>query len=186
VNFAGTEKVLERYERDLRQIAEQEAALKSSMLSTAVLDTDGTSGILGRLREFVPIALESCAAATVLKMSVLPGRMAQVLGDAERAAHEFGLPWAAVIRGVGVIYFALLPTELGDRARGRAVQATERMLAACASLGGNALIPWCPAEWKSSLKVWGRPRGEFEQMRKVKDVFDPPEILAPGRFAGAF
>jgi FAD/FMN-containing dehydrogenase len=34
------------------------------------------------------------------------------------------------------------------------------------------------------LQVWGIGRGDFEQMRKLKKVFDPPGILAPGRFVG--
>jgi FAD/FMN-containing dehydrogenase len=134
----------------------------------------------------VPIALESGKATTVLKMSVLPGRMKELLEDAERRACELDLAWAAIARGMGVIYFALLPNALDADTRGRVVQATEQILTSCAALGGNASIPWCLGEWKPSLKVWGQTRGDFEQMRKVKNVFDPSGILAPGRFAGAF
>ena len=55
--------------------------------------------------------LESSPATTILKMSVLPSRMADLLGSAAKAADESVLPWAAMARGVGVIYFALLPAE---------------------------------------------------------------------------
>jgi glycolate oxidase FAD binding subunit len=185
VSFAGTKNILDRYERDLRQIA-QHTALKSKTLRIAVLDTDNASGILARLREFVPIALGSSKAATVVKMSVLPGRITRLLDTSERAAREFDLPWASIIRGVGVMYFVLLPTDLNEIARDRSLQVTERMLAECAALDGTASIPWCPAEWKFSLKVCGNRRGEFDQMHKLKDVFDPGRILSPGRFAGAF
>ena len=183
VSFEGTEKVLERYERDLRQMVQQKTP---STLAAAVLDEDDAIGVIGCVREFIPIALESCEAATIVKMSTLPGRMTQLLHDAERAARELDLPWAAIARGSGVIYLALLPMALDTGTRGRVVQVTERILTACYGFGGNASIPWCPNEWKPSLKVWGQSRGDFQQMRKVKSVFDPQEILSPGRFAGAF
>jgi glycolate oxidase FAD binding subunit len=58
------------------------------------------------------------------------------------------------------------------------------MLFECAGLGGNATIPWSPAEWKSSLKVCGLERRDIDQMRKLKRLFDPSGILSPGRFVG--
>jgi glycolate oxidase FAD binding subunit len=183
VSFAGTEKVLERYERDLRQMVQQKTP---STLGAAVLDEGDAVGVIGCVREFIPIALESCEAATIVKMSTLPGRITQLLHEAERAARELDLPWAAIARGSGVIYLALLPTALDPGTRGRVAQVTERILTACHGLSGNASIPWCPSEWKPSLKVWGQSRGDFQQMRKVKSVFDPQGILSPGRFAGAF
>jgi glycolate oxidase FAD binding subunit len=87
-------------------------------------------------------------------------------------------------RGPGVIYFALLPNDRSDEARRRVIQATDQILPECAALGGNATIPWSPAEWKSALKVWGLERGDIAQMRKLKKLFDPPGILCPGRFMG--
>jgi glycolate oxidase FAD binding subunit len=185
VSFAGTEKVLSRCEHDLRCIVQQNIARNSATLGVAAHDAASTSGILDRLGEFIPTALESSKAATVVKMGVLPGRIVQLLADSERAAREWDLPWAAVTRGLGVVYFALLPTQLDDTARDRVLQVTEEILAACNSLDGNFSIPWCPAEWKPWLKVWGHSRGEFVQMSRVKSVFDPAGILSPGRFGGA-
>ncbi len=71
-------------------------------------------------------------------------------------------------RGVGVIYFAILPGESSEAAKQQVVQASDNILSACAALGGNATIPWCPTEWKNALKVWGLPRADFAQMLKVK------------------
>jgi len=180
-SFAGSEEVIARCDRELRRIAEQPATE-----SAALLTADETSCLLGRVREFVPIALESSAATTVVKLSVLPARMNAILNAAAKAADANPLPWAALARGVGVIYVALLPNARDDDARGRVARATEQMLAECALLGGNAAIPWCPEEWKGALHVWGLPRFDFAQMQKVKNAFDPPGILAPGRFAGGF
>jgi glycolate oxidase FAD binding subunit len=178
-DFSGNEKVLDRCERDLRQMAE-----KCGCESFVVLASDQMPPAASRKREFIPIALASSPAATIVKMSVLPTRMNEVLASAARAAETNSLPWAAIARGLGVIYLALLPKDRSDEGRLRMIQATDQMLFECAGLGGNATIPWSPAEWKSSLKVWGLERRDIDQMRKLKRLFDPSGILSPGRFVG--
>ena len=105
----------------------------------------------------------------------------------ERAVAEsenVGLRWVALARGVGIVYFALLPPDASEDSRTKVSSATARIAAACSELGGNSTIPWCPAKWKSSLAVWGPERADFAQMKKLKTVFDPRRIFAPGRFAG--
>ena len=79
---------------------------------------------------------------------------------------------------------ALLPTDGEQDSRRRVTQATDQILLACRDSGGEATIPWCPAEWKSALKVWGLDRRDLDQMRKLKEVFDPHGTLSPGRFVG--
>lgn len=178
-SFAGNESVLARYERELRRMAEESGAVDASLL-----DADQTSHTLSRVREFIPIALESSLATTIIKIGVPPARMAEILDAAARTAEANSLPWAALARGVGVIYFALLPGERGEEARISATRTASELLAECSALGGHATIPWCPGEWKSALAVWGRERGDFEIMRKLKKVFDPRGVLSPGRFVG--
>jgi glycolate oxidase FAD binding subunit len=53
-----------------------------------------------------------------------------------------------------------------------------------AALGahGNLLVLRCPVDWKSDLPVWGKPRGDFELMRRVKKKLDPTNTFNPGRF----
>ena len=177
--FSGNENTLKRYEIDLRKMAEECGAI-----DVAVLAGVQVSAAFARKREFVPIALSSSPAATIFKMSVLPTKMPEALTKPARAAESNRLPWVAMARGVGVIYFALLPAERNEDAKQRAAQASTEILAACAALGGHATIPWCPAEWKSALKVWGLDRSDFAQMQKLKTVFDPRGVLSPGRFVG--
>jgi glycolate oxidase FAD binding subunit len=178
-DFSGNEKVLDRCERDLRQMGE-----KCGGESFVVLSPDQMLPAASRKREFIPIALASSPAATIVKMGVLPTRMNEVLASAARAAETNSLPWAAIARGVGVIYFTLLPKDRSDETRLRVIQATDQILFECAGLGGYATIPWSPAEWKSSLKVWGLERGDLDLMRKLKTLFDPSGTVSPGRFVG--
>ena len=177
--FSGNEKVLDRCERDLLTLADKCGASNFTVLTASQMPA-----VALRKHDFNPIMLASSPSAAIIKMSVLPTRMAELLANAARAAETNSLPWAAMARGLGIIYFALLPRDRGDDARRRVIQATDQILPESAALGGHASIPWSPAEWKSSLKVWGLERPDLEQMRKLKNLFDPAGTLSPGRFMG--
>src|ERR1700722_7945462 len=177
-NFSGNEKTLHRYETDLHKMAEECGAID------AVLADASDISAASAKREFIPIALESSPAATILKINVLPRQMSEALANAAREADHNRLHWVAMARGLGVIYFAILPTEFSDATKQQVLQAADNILAACAALGGNGTIPWCPPEWKNQLKVWGLPRADFAQMLKLKKVFDPAGVFSPGRFVG--
>jgi glycolate dehydrogenase FAD-binding subunit len=177
--FAGTGRVLERCETEMRAMAEQAGAT-----SVSVLQHDQIAGPFGRKREFVFIALESSPAATILRAGVLPSRMGEILAEVESAAASESLRSATMARGVGVIYAALLPDALSEEALQRVARATSRIRAACDKAGGHATVPWCPSEWKSALKTWGADRGDLPLMRRLKSAFDPHGILSPGRFVG--
>jgi FAD/FMN-containing dehydrogenase len=177
--FSGAGAVLARYERELKQIADE-----AGCGSCTIFGDDEKPASFGRVREFIPIALESSPATTVIKLSVVRSKIREIFEAIEQAASANELRWAAMADGLGVVYLALLPNAREEQMRARVVNATERVQTACAQLGGNVTIPFCPSEWKSSLKIWGPERGDFEQMRKLKKIFDPAGILAPGRSAG--
>jgi len=177
--FSGTEEVLRRCEDEFFKMG-----VDCGGSSLAAIRGEEFSAASNFAREFVPLALGASPAATVVKISVLPTRMKDAIANAVNAANTNLLPWAAMARGVGVIYFALLPNDGTEETRFRAIQATDQILHECAELGGNATIPWSPSEWKGVLKVWGPQRTDFDQMRKLKNLFDPLNILSPGRFAG--
>ena len=177
--FAGSGGMLGRYEREMRAIAE-----RSGMASVTFLQDEQVRGAFGRKREFVPIAQGFSPAATILKASVLPSRMGEILAEIDSTAASACLRWAGMARGAGVIYAALLPDALSDDSRARVVRTAGRIQTACDKAGGHATIPWCPDSWKLQLRIWGSEGGELGQMRKLKTAFDPQGILSPGRFVG--
>jgi len=177
--FGGNDKVLDRYAAELAKMARQAGATEIERLGEGQIP-----GAFGRKREFIPIALDSSPAAVILKVSTLPSRMKDVFASVERAAEEDSLEWAAIARGVGVAHVALLPKDLTEGTANRVAAATEGVLAATAAAEGSATIPWCPAEWKRSLKIWGFDRDDFAQMKKLKAFFDPGGVFSPGRFVG--
>ncbi len=51
-------------------------------------------------------------------------------------------------------------------------------------LGGFLIVEKAPHEVKTPDLVWGRPRGDFALMQKLKQSFDAANVCAPGRFVG--
>jgi glycolate oxidase FAD binding subunit len=176
--YTGNEKVLARYAADLQRIAKEAGAVETSILAESL------NAAWARKREFIPIALASSAAATIVKISVLPARMNDALIAAQKAAETNSVPWAALARGVGIIYFALLPNARNEESKKHIENATNAIHDACAKLGGQSTIPWCPTEWKANLIIWGLENPALRQMQKIKTVFDPQGVLGPGRFVG--
>jgi glycolate oxidase FAD binding subunit len=175
--YAGNEQVLERYAKDLQLMANESGTTGVTILA------ENLPAASARKREFIPIALASSPATTIVKMSVLPMRMKEALAAAQIAAESNNLRWAAMARGLGIIYFAILPSDHTEEWRQHVTSSASAIQEACAKLAGDATIPWAPAEWKTSLQIWGPPRQDFAQMQKIKAVFDPQHILSPGRFA---
>jgi glycolate oxidase FAD binding subunit len=179
IGYSGKDAVLARYEAELRRMAAESAADNVIVLADRI-----RAAAFAYKREFIPIALESSPATTIVKISLLPARLKDALTTAIKAADVNQLPWTAIARSLGVIYFALLPADRNQASQRQIIAATNQIQAACANLEANTTIPWCPSEWKSALKVWGPERSDLAQMQKVKKVFDPLGIFSPGRFIG--
>jgi glycolate oxidase FAD binding subunit len=179
IGYSGKDNVLSRYEAELRTMAAESAAANVTVLGDRV-----RAAAFAFKREFIPIALQASPATTIVKISVLSARLKDALTAAINAADTNQLPWAAIARTLGVIYFAFLPAVHSEASQRQIVAATNQILAAGASLDANMTIPWCHSEWKSALKIWGPDRHDLAQMQKVKKVFDPLGIFSPGRFIG--
>ena len=55
---------------------------------------------------------------------------------------------------------------------------------AASSVGGSAIVETCPDAVKECIDVWGPEPSSMAIMRRVKQQFDPKNILNPGRFIG--
>jgi glycolate oxidase FAD binding subunit len=71
---------------------------------------------------------------------------------------------------------------LGDLTAERAATMLKGLADLAAAAQGNLVVPHCPAEWKRTLPVWGRPRNDLWLMRRVKEQLDPRRLFNPGRF----
>lgn len=184
VSAAGNARVVGRHRRELPAIAEQAKASGVVALGDTMQSMKVAAALLGRVREFPALAANANAAATIFRIAVLPSTMAAVAQRFGALAKEHAMPAALVIRPYGLIYFAILPASNDAIAFGKLPKFCEAVFRASDELGAKARIEFAPTELKRAVNVWGAARPDFELMRRVKKVFDPENVLSPGRFAG--
>jgi glycolate oxidase FAD binding subunit len=114
-------------------------------------------GLFMDLREFTPKFLEVLPRGTVVRIS-------STLSELKGVMKKLEVP--AISRagsGVTYAYFAS-PEE--------------------SILPGKAVIEYAPAAEKDSLDLWPNPGSDFAMMKKIKHMFDPQNLLNPGRLYG--
>jgi glycolate oxidase FAD binding subunit len=176
---SGSETVQGRYVSDLGRMANE-----AGSTGTLTVEDDKLAAFWGRVREAIPLLLDAAQAATILRASVAPSRMAEIFSAARRSAERHRVPASILARGAGVVYVALLPETANEEVFARLAAATGEMAEAAAASHGYCAVAWCPAEVKKRATIWGKERADWEMMRRVKQVFDPEGILTPGRFIG--
>jgi glycolate oxidase FAD binding subunit len=183
VSAAGNRPVLERYHRDMEALARRaDGNLLESFgkLSEADQDTVATY-----IREFVAIAPGQTPPSAIFKISTLPGRLAGLAERLVSCAEQSDIPWSMMMRGVGVTYFKLSATDGTAESLGRIKDACSMVFRGSEEGDwGRAVLLACPSVFKSEINVWGKASGDLPLMQGLKKVFDPGNVLAPGRFVG--
>ncbi len=118
----------------------------------------------------------------MMRLSVLPARVAEVIERAGATARGLGLRAAlSAHAGVGAITGALA----GPRDAVEQVAATLRdWRAAARAAGGHATLETAPLAVKDLVSVWDEPGAALRIMQRIKAQLDPKGILNPGRFVG--
>lgn len=179
---AGQPSVVDRYARELGHMASAGNAVEFVPLN----DTEHFS-VLARIREFPRLILEAAPSAAIFRISVLPTTMPSLLGRLSQLAAQNHLDLATLTRASGLVYAAFLPEEGNDAPFAALANTSSEVFQTCGKpeIGAQAMLEWCPTEVKRAAgDVWGPPRQDFALMRRVKNVFDPQNVLSPGRFAG--
>jgi glycolate oxidase FAD binding subunit len=182
VSAAGQPAVVDRYARELGHMAVKGNAAEFLPISEAE-----QSSVFARIGEFPRLVLEAAPDAAIFRIGVLPTAMPSLHKDLSKVAKHDGLGLATLTRASGIVYAAFF-TQAGNEASS-AVTANviKEVFQICAlpENGANAMLEWCPAEMKhTGADSWGEWRDEFMLMQRVKNAFDPQNVLVPGRFAG--
>ena len=182
ISASGQPSVVERYARELGHMSGAANAVEFLPIG----DTEHYS-VFSRIREFPRLVLEVAPDATIFRIGVVPTAMPSLLKDLREIARHYGTSLATLTRVSGIVYAAFF-CEIGNEAPSApTANAVTEVFRICAlpEYGAQAMLEWCPTEIKTSAEiVWGPSRRDFELMRRVKDSFDPQNVLAPGRFAG--
>ena len=202
ISVEGTPEVCDRASRELDQLASSPA--KPTQFVT--LNESEGADLWHYIGQSIPLLLEASPAAAIFKISTLPARLIALLQQLRAVADQAPLPHATLARACGVLYFALLPNSGDPASLQRLSEAASRIFSLCASENAFAFLPWCPAQFKRQINIWGPDffapaypgrtpsrlrsssgpcvagRTDIPLMRRLKSAFDPQNILAPGRF----
>jgi glycolate oxidase FAD binding subunit len=182
ISAAGQPSVVDRYARELGHLAV--AANAAEFLPIG--DAEQIS-VFARIREFPRLVLEGAPDAAIFRIGVLPAAMPSLLKNLSEVARHYGTALATLTRASGIVYAAFFAQE-GNVAPSAATASVIKEVFHVCTLpenSANAMLEWCPSELKrSGVEPWGPSRDDFVLMRRVKDAFDPQNVLAPGRFAG--
>lgn len=117
-----------------------------------------------KIREFTPEFLASHAAGAVVRVISTLSEMGAVMAS---------LPCPALARAGSGICYGYFDD---DSAAARWVREGPR--------GWNAVIEYAPHPRPPGLEQWPNPGGDFAMMEKIKRMFDPHNLLNPGRLYG--
>ena len=182
ISAAGQPSVVDRYARQLGHMAAAANAAEFLPLSDAE-----QFSVFVRIREFPRLVLEAAPDAAIFRIGVLPTAMPLLLKDLSAIAGHYQASLATVTRASGIMYaafFAQAGNEVLSTVTATLVKEVFQICTLPAN-SANAMLEWCPSKMKRmGVDCWGPSRDDFVLMRRVKDAFDPQNILAPGRFAG--
>jgi glycolate oxidase FAD binding subunit len=182
ITAAGQPAVVDRYVLELGRIASAAKAAEFMPLR----DVEQSS-VLARISDFPRLVLQAVPSAAIFRIGVLPTAMASLLKALSEVANHYHLGLATLTRASGILYAALFAEAGNETSSADSTIAAKQVFHIC-TLPENkaqAMLEFCPPEMKRmGTDLWGPWRDDFVLMKRVKNVFDPHNVLSPGRFAG--
>jgi len=130
------------------------------------LEQEAEEAFWNGVREFTPRFLAAHPDGAVVRVSATLAQMPAVV-------EALGVPVVARA-GTGVCYGYF----------GACAAAEAWIKGVCLAAGWKAVIESAPPEKKPGMELWPRPGPDLEVMRRIKRMFDPGNLLNPGRLYG--
>jgi glycolate oxidase FAD binding subunit len=141
------------------------ARYRAELPGATVFEADAETSLWRKIENFISAVLAENAEATVVRVSTKIPDLSEVLAS-------INVP--ALARAVNGIVYACFSTP-GDAVA---------WLESASSRGWKTVVEAAPAKARTTLDLWPRPGSDFELMRGVKKLFDPRNLLNPGRLHG--
>lgn len=117
--------------------------------------------------------------ALVCTVRVLPTEITALTAAIERVATPLRIGWRLVMQALGVGTLRL------DGSNAEVLLAALTLLRSeIAQKDGSCVVLHAPADLATRIDVWGAVGDALPLMRRVKEQFDPNNILNPGRYVG--
>ncbi|MGH9627773.1 MAG: FAD-binding oxidoreductase, partial [Bryobacteraceae bacterium] len=123
-----------------------------------ILEGQAEEDLWRRVQEFTPAFLDEYSDGAVVRVSSTLTALKDVLKP-----HQIPV-LARAAAGVSYLYFA----DAGQAAVD----------------GGKGVVEYAPEEKKGSLDLWPSPGNDFAIMKRIKEMFDPKQLLNRGRLYG--
>ena len=181
LSVAGHSAVVDRHSRELSRLASEANADEFGVLGELE-----SVPLLTRVREFPRIVLESVPSALIFRVNLVPSAIPSVLQEFREIANRSNFDLMTLTRASGILYAAFSPQAGSETSVESCAQLAKDVLQRNVSTdAAHSMLEWCPPGVKRLVAdVWGPPRADLPLMKKVKNSFDPQNILSPGRFAG--
>lgn len=113
--------------------------------------------------------------AVTCKIGVLPSAAVATLNQLEQIAPDQGMSLIHAGSGLGLLQLSTCDLK---------TQTLLQIRTHCQKYGGFLTILKAPIPFKQQLDVWGYRGNALDLMRRIKQQFDPKELLSPHRFVG--
>lgn len=131
-------------------------------LDATVLEDIEQARFWRQVQEYTPHFLEKFAQGAVVRVSCTLAQLKEIMDS---------FPTAAIARAASGVCYGYFNRS----------DAALRWLIAAARRGWKAVIEFAPDEDREHVDLWPSPGGDFEMMKKIKQMFDPNCLLNRGR-----
>jgi glycolate oxidase FAD binding subunit len=173
VELGGSHRVIERCMHELRQL--------SAAGGAQLTRVDAAEDSWTKVSDLAHWLQSNYPALTILKAALPLTASEEIISRAQQEAEAEQIKLASFAQvGVGIVHLCFLQQALTAAVAGL----VNRLRQAAGDLRGSLVIEQCPVELKKQLDVWGAAGDDFSAMQKLKSLWDPKDVLSPGRFVG--
>jgi len=173
IEVGGSHRVIERCERELRQLA--------SAVGAPLARLEGAEEAWEHVSNLALWLQHKYRDVTLLKAALPVVASEEFLSHAQQEAEAERIALASFAQvGVGIVHLCALQETMSASLAGWVT----RLRQAATDLGGTLVIEHCPVDLKSHVDVWGAGGDDLAAMRKMKYAWDRKEVLVPWRFVG--
>jgi FAD/FMN-containing dehydrogenase len=178
VAMEGVEETVERMAAEVKMMGSTLGALENRGFQA-----DDHYGFWNAYNDLAAVLGEENPDLLSVRLNYPISRCAEVLDLGASAASDHALDAVLLSHagsGVSFLHLMISQSNAPDGVTGLLKQLAER----CESLGGHMVLDRARPLWKKQWPAWGKVRGDFAVMKRIKEEMDPMGLFSPGRFVG--